>query len=498
MPVQNEVSLRITAEDDASQVLVGAVRQLGKLQREVDDTAKSFTAIDKSTDTLDSSLKDITRTTGTYRDASGRLRNELGRFVREARTAQNTTLDFSFALESVARNLRSVGDFGARQLRTFVQSGIRLEQLESAFTSLFGSIDEARSAIAQLRIASQDPGLTFDVAARGAQRFSSLGLSIQESIHLMRGLANAASLSGTNLAQLDEGARQLFQAISRGKLEQEDLNSLTERFGTIARQVRQEYGKTAEDINNALQSQGKSIRDFALEITSLANAPRASANTLANAISNLNNAIEEVRAEIGTDLIPVVKDLTEFLTDLVRAWQSLDDRQQRMIIDLGILTTALSLLGSTVLTVAANIGVLNLAFGATGTGLIARVGAAAASISVLGVSLGTLGIGVAGVGALTGAFFGLREELREQDAIAQAAGSRIEIIGTSADETEDFVIDLSKAVELAGGSFDEFAESVGKANDAVGMLLNQQEGAPHYPHCATPVNCASPHRSPTP
>lgn len=417
MPAQNEVSLRITAEDDASRVLQGAVRDLDRLQREVNETAKSFRSVDKSSTELNEALRDVTRSTRTYRDASGRLRDEMGKFVREGGRGVNVMVDLGSALDQVAQGLRRAGDFGARQLRAFVQSGSRLEQLRTSYTSLFGSIEAADSAIAKLRAAAQDPGLTFDVAARGAQRFASLGISIDESIQLMRGLANSAALSGTSLDQLDEGARQLFQVLARGKIEQEDLNSLTERFGTIARVVRKEYGATADDINKNLEQAGKTVRDFAREITALEGAPRASAETLANAMSNLNNALEEVRSEIGTELIPVVKQITQFLVDLLQAWNRLDDRQQRMVIDLGILTTALALVGSTVLSVATNVGILAVAFGGAG-GLTATAGAAAAAVGGLGATLGTIGLVAGGTVAVVGGIGGLMAELEEQSKLA--------------------------------------------------------------------------------
>ena len=134
-------------------------------------------------------------------------------------------LDMSLALSDVGRSISSVGDFGARQLTAFIDAGSDFETLRKSFISTFKSVEEADAAIAKLRRAAQDPGLTFNVAAKAARNFGALGIQIDESISLTRGFANAAALSGTSTDQLREGLRQVGQALSRTKLEQEDLNS---------------------------------------------------------------------------------------------------------------------------------------------------------------------------------------------------------------------------------------------------------------------------------
>ena len=128
-------------------------------------------------------------------------------------------LDYGAALGQVAAELARIRDFGARQLRNFVQAASRLEDITTSYRSILGSAAQAADAVDDLRRAAQDPGLTFEVAARATQRFLALGLSLQESIQLTRNFANAAVVSGTSTAELNTGLQQLAKSIAAGKVE---------------------------------------------------------------------------------------------------------------------------------------------------------------------------------------------------------------------------------------------------------------------------------------
>ena len=354
------------------------------------------------------------------RRAEERAAERAARATREAARAAEANssglLDMASALTQVSSSLARVGDFGARQLAGFIQAGADIERRRSAFISLFKSTEKADEAITKLRKAAQDPGLTFQVAAKGAQLFGSLNISIDDSIHLMRGLANSAALSGTSVDQLSEGARQLFQALARGKLEQEDLNSLTERFGYISRYLRENYANTAEEINAKLKETGKTVFDLAKEITSLEHAPRASADTLANAFSNLDNAVQQAKQAIGTQIVPEVKVLTGVLTNLVNKFNDLPDPIKKATAALAALTVVGGKGAAGLIELGANIGIISVALKSAG-GLAGAAAAASAAIATVGGALAVaapyLIAATAAVGGLYVAYNLLTDPLKE-------------------------------------------------------------------------------------
>ena len=302
-------------------------------------------------------------------------------------------VDFGAALSGAADTLRRIGDFGARQLSEFIQAGANLESSVNAFSALYGSVEAAENAISLLRRAAQDPGLTFPVADRAARRFATLNIEIEDSVGIIRGFANAAALGGTSADQLDEGLRQVFQTIARGKIEQEDLNSITERFGTISRVVRAEYGANAEEINKSLKESNTSILEFIQNISSLRGVARADTDTLANSFSNLANAVTLARQEIGKELTPIVKPLVNALTDLVNQVQTLPGPLKLLA---GLFTGATAVFGrfgSAALEVVSAVSLITIAFGGIGP-LIGRITVFVANIVKSLVLLGRRLIGI--------------------------------------------------------------------------------------------------------
>ena len=363
MPTSNEVSIKITVDDQGSKALLATVRQLQQLQKEAAQTAASFTSIDKNIDSLVSSLSKANRETNRFATALDKSEREIRDVGRATKSTVGEMLDMNSALVQVGAGLSRLGDFGVRQLTAFISAGADLERLTSAYTSLLGSTEAANAAIAKLRVAAQDPGLTFNVAARGAQRFATLNIEVDESIRIIRGFANAAALAGTSGAQLDEGLRQVTQAISRGKLEQQDLTSILERFPSLTKIIRAEYGKTAEEVNTALEASGKTVRQFIGEITNLSGAARANTDTLANSFSNLQNAITQARQSIGTELVPVVKFLTNSITALVERFNELPSAAKAAAAAVVGVGTVGAKAGGGLIELIANIGLIKIAFG---------------------------------------------------------------------------------------------------------------------------------------
>ena len=84
-------------------------------------------------------------------------------------------------------------------------------------------------------------------------------------------------------------------------------NSIREAFNSI----------DAETIRDTLDAAGQDVNDFVDILTNqLSMGARASADTTANAFSNLKNSTFELSAAIGDELAPTVKGVTTFLTGL--------------------------------------------------------------------------------------------------------------------------------------------------------------------------------------
>ena len=341
MANRNQVTLNITAQDNASRQIARVQRQLQTLQKTAAATATSMSRISKAFTTttgrvnkLNTSMRRASTQTQTYRKRVDSLRSSL---TSTGQAASN----FNTNIGSATVGLGAFALAGGAAFTSFVRAAGNLQQVETSFTALLGSSEKAEQAIAALRDAASAPGLTFEVARQGAQRFLSLGVSIEDTTQILRGFANSAVLSGTNTDQLNEGLRQLFQVVSRGKFEQEDLNSILERFGTISAVVRREWGNSAEEINANLQRTNTSVLEMIRSVSDLSRQPTADTQTLSTAMSNLQNAVQQLAEALGRSLVGPVQRVTQVITAMINRFNALPPVWQDTISIGGAIVTAL-------------------------------------------------------------------------------------------------------------------------------------------------------------
>ena len=183
---------------------------------------------------------------------------------------------------------------------------------------MHGSAAVAESVLADLQELAQLPGITFQGAVQGAVRLKTVGVEGQFALDILREFGNAAALGGSSAAEMGRAMVGLTQILSRGKLSQEELNQVLEAVPLIGNSIRASFNSIdAENIRTQLEAAGQDVTDFVRIITEeLATGARASADSTANAFSNLQNATFELQAAIGDRLTPVVKDATTGLTGL--------------------------------------------------------------------------------------------------------------------------------------------------------------------------------------
>ena len=363
-------------------------------------------------------------------------------------------LDYAASLDFVAAGLSRVADFGTRQLLGFVQAASRLEDVRNAFITTEGSITAADIAIGKIRRAALDPGLSFESVLRATRRFRSYGVSVDDAIAITRGFSNAARLTGTSTREFDEGLRQLAKSIGTGKIEQDDLNAITERFGPISQRIRAEFGATGQEVTMSLQAAGKSVTDFALELADLDKQQQAINSGLSVAISNLENAWQTLQQALGTELLPLATRFVEVLTDMVGYFNDLPPSVRTTITVAAALTTGLAALGAAAATLGTGLAALVTIFGTS-----AVVAGAAAAATVTGV----IALAVTTVTAAVTAFHELNNTV---EAIAARQGGLGKITSATTEATEaakNFV----PVIQLTAEAMTEVAAQAENAERAI-------------------------------
>ena len=202
--------------------------------------------------------------------------------------------------------------------RESVGASVKVEGFRNSLTALYGDAQIASNVLAGLQELAQLPGITFESAVQGAVRLKTVGVEGARAEGVIREFGNAAALSGAGAEEMGRSFVGLSQILSKGSVDQENLNQILENTPLIATSIKTAFESIdAEVIQAKLESSGQSVQDFVDILTNqLSKGARASADSTRNAFSNLENATFLLKAAIGDELSPVVRSVTLGLTEL--------------------------------------------------------------------------------------------------------------------------------------------------------------------------------------
>ena len=197
-----------------------------------------------------------------------------------------------------------------------VRAAVKVEGFRNSLTALYGDAQIAERVLNDLREAAQLPGITFEGAVRGAIRLKTVGIEGTRALNTIKEFGNAAALSGASTEEMTRAIVGLTQNVSRGQIEQDNLNQILENVPLIGNAIREAFNSIdAEVIRDQLDAAGQGVQDFTdILVNQLSKGARASADSTANAFSNLGNAVFELQAQIGEGLTPTVRAGAEALT----------------------------------------------------------------------------------------------------------------------------------------------------------------------------------------
>ena len=305
--------------------------QLGQTQRtadtagdQVEQMGRQSRQASEAVDTLgDQSRQSAAQMRGLGESAERAGRNTTG-LMRSIGGASGGTQTFTRSLGGLSTVIGGLGIavVGAQVLefgRGSVTAATRVEGFRNGLTALYGDAEIAGMVLEDLSDLSQLPGITFDSAVQGAIRLKTVGIEGDRANSVIREFGNAAALAGQGGEEMARAFVGLSQAISRGRIDQENLNQILENVPLIGNAIRESFNTIdAQVIQQQLDAAGQSVQDFVdIVVNQLGQGPRASADSTANAFSNLGNAVFRLQAEVGEQFLPIVRDATVGLTNFL-------------------------------------------------------------------------------------------------------------------------------------------------------------------------------------
>ena len=319
------IRLNVTSENRASAEILQLRRQLNDLNAQVaSNNARAVEATEEQRRGIREQNRRIRSEAGLLRVQQQRssislsaLRMESGLLAQTRRQTElltSITRGFGTALGAlgIASVTAQLADFTAGTVR----AGVRVEGFTNAFSALGLGAEGAARRIEELQELSRLPGIRFEQATQAAIRLRVIGIEGERANGVIRELGNALAITGDT--DLSGAIRSITQIVQLQRVNQEEINQLVERSGAAAQALQDAFGTTrAESIQANLEANGQSVQDFVdILVNSLSKQARVSADSTANAFSNLANATFELQAAIGERLNPIIGDATRGLTGL--------------------------------------------------------------------------------------------------------------------------------------------------------------------------------------
>ena len=310
-----DVIIRIKAEDLASGEIKAFRQELAKIKAELDGISRS-------------------NPFGTGGQGGGASRPfkppvpETNRFGAALDVAKGNLIALSTEIA-----VGAVRDFATDA----VDAAAKTETWVKSLQALHGNAFSGATEMDRLREIVNDPGLTFENITKGAIALKTVDVEGDRAVEVLKEIGNALALEGNN--DLGGALLGLKQLLSGDVVKQEDLNQITERSGLIAKVLRDTFGSIkSEDIQEKLEQTGKSVQDFVDDLVDgLEKLDRAPTDTLQHTQRVLSNEIFLLKAAIGEDFSPLLKEATEntiaFISTL-REW--VDPEVDRIIANIGL------------------------------------------------------------------------------------------------------------------------------------------------------------------
>lgn len=227
----------------------------------------------------------------------------------------------------------SFGAYGIIELtKSAYQASMRMENLNLAFESVYGSSAKARAQLEFVRNVTDELGLSFEATAGSAKTFyaATKGTVVEKDANqIFKAFSSMAAALKLTGEETDSVFLAISQMVSKGKVSAEELRlQLAERMPGAVTLFAKSIGVTTKELDDMLQKGQvglESLRKFAVEVQNTYAAGAAGASTglqaelnrVANAWFFLKQAF--VSTEGSADSLRTLISAIKLLTDLAPA-----------------------------------------------------------------------------------------------------------------------------------------------------------------------------------
>lgn len=195
--------------------------------------------------------------------------------------------------------------------------------------SLGVSSEEAASSTSKLSESLRGLPTSLNDGAKGVQGFVTSGLAVDRATRAFLGFNNAMLAANVETGAAQATMQQLNQALSRGRIDGAEWNSIAANIPTVMQAIQNETGKSKDQLRELFTQNPQALIDNIIRLNekggggleSLEKQARNATGGIGTAFANLNNAIQRGIQNIvtnigGGDLEAGQKKISDFISTI--------------------------------------------------------------------------------------------------------------------------------------------------------------------------------------
>ena len=285
-----------------------------------------------------------------FRDLLLRIGIDTKAFNAEINKVQRQLTKFSNQAQTLGRTLTTnitlpLGLAGAAAVKTFAD----FDRLEKGLDVFAQQGTTGAEELDKLLDVVKDARTTLDLksAASGALQLQAVGIEADKARNIIKQLGIAATVSGSEIADISEIVRQFAQSLSLGRVLETDLRIIKQRIPAIGKILKDEFGTvTAEGLRSA----GVSAQEFVDRLvksietnTDFQNVQISAAKAIETFTTNIQIAVAELGKIISEsiDLIGTLDKVSNGVARLTVFLKSLDTGTKEIIVKFALFVSAI-------------------------------------------------------------------------------------------------------------------------------------------------------------
>lgn len=440
------------------------------------------------TETLKKGMANLDPNSKEWANYNKQLQNtsaELGMIRKELSTMPSPTLklaadglkEYGQTLENIGGKLESIGgklsilSGGVVGLATAgVKFNARLEQYQTAFTTLIGSEEEAVKLLDEIQTDASASPFNTDALVEANQYLISAGVEGEEARDTIKALGDAIAATGGGSNELSRMAQNLQQIKNLGKASSVDIKQFANAGINVYALLSDYTGKSVEqlkDMDIGYEVLTNALKQASSEGGRYAGAMDRQSQTINGSLASMQDSINQLLGELTKELLPVVKNILTYANDLIKMLKAMSPETKAMVQNIAMIIAALgpglTLIGGITTKIGGlAVGISNLLKSEKIVSFFAKVSSSGGGLSgvlkTITGALGGVGTAIAVVVAVLTALYFSNENVRN------AINSLASTLGGAFASALKLVSGL---MEAAGNVFSFFVDIVNKLWDAI-------------------------------